>query len=247
MAKSTDEPGTGVRDWKKEIAAAAKKVAEAERPDQSFISLKGGIMTYQDEPVKNNKLNCIIIAASFARTCFDRPYDPSDKEPPNCFSNGFDADTMVPHPNVIQPFADVCNEAACGMAEFGSALQGQGPRCKTRRKLIIMPEGGLANPAKAELATLACPPTSGKNYSGYVSRVAATGLPPWAVITEIKCQPHPKRQFETVFELIGKIDDDMQLAGIHPRIAEAEKMLMQPYTYETPGEKGEEGAENAKY
>ncbi len=171
MAKSEDKPGTEVRDWKKEIAAAAKKVAEAERPDQSFISLKGGIMTYQDEPVKGNKLNCIIVAASFARTCFDRAYDPTDTAPPECFSNGWDAGDMVPHSNVVEPFAEVCNEKACEMAVFGSALQGNGPRCKTRRKLVIMPEGGLVKPEKAELAIIACPPTSGKNYSGYVSKV----------------------------------------------------------------------------
>lgn len=241
-----EETGTEIRDWKKDAQAAAEKVAKTERTGDNFISLKGGVMTYMDEPISDNKIECVVLAASFARTCFMRPYDPDDNDPPECFANAMDQADLIPHENVKEPFAAVCNEKACEYAVFGSALQGKGPRCKTRRKLIIMPVSGLDNPAEAELAMIACPPTSGKNWSNYASKIAGgIGLPPWGVRTMISCRPDPKRMFVVEFELIGPITDDAAMSGIHARINEAETALLAPYTYDTEPE--EEATGSDKY
>ena len=222
-----------IASWKQDLVAAAEKTAKTERPAESFISLKSGIMTYQDEALPDNKLECVIIAVSFARTCFDRPYDPDDKAPPECFANAIDQVDLIAHENVPNPRAKVCTEKACESAVFGSALVGKGPLCKTRRKLIVMPISGLDNPAEAEMATLACPPTSGKNWSSYASKIAAgSGLPPWGVKTMVTVRPHPKRQFEVTFETTGPIEDEATLAAIHGRINEAETILLQPYVYD---------------
>lgn len=237
VKKKEDEPGTNIVDWKKDMAEAAQKTAKAERPASSVISLQGGIMKYQDEPLDNNVLECIIISASFARTCFQRPYDPDDKAPPECFANAIDQADLLPHENVAEPYAKVCGEKTCEWAVFGTALQGKGPRCKTRRKLIVMPISGLEKPEEAEMATLTVTPTSGQNYSSYAAKVANQGgLPPWAVKTMITVRPHPKKQFEVTFATTGKVEDEKALAGIHSRIAEADSILMTPYTYDAEEE-----------
>ena len=226
---------TEIASWKSDLEAAATKIAKNERNDDNgFISLKSGIMTYQDNPIRDNKLEVVVVAASFARSCFMRPYDADDKAPPECFSNAIDAVDLAPHENVPTPFATVCNEKSCEWAVFGSALQGAGPRCKTRRKLMVMPVSGLDNPIEADIATLALPPTSIKNWSSYANKIASgAGLPPWGVKTMITVRPHPKKQFEVTFESTGPIEGDTTLSAIHSRIAEAETTLLQPYTYDT--------------
>ncbi len=222
-----------IADWKKDLQIAAEKVAKAERPAESFISLKGGVMTYQDTAIPNNELECVVVASSFARTCFERPYDPDDNGPPECFANAIDQVDLVPHENVPEPKAGLCTEKACDAAVFGTALQGKGPLCKTRRKLIVMPVSGLADPAEAEIATLSIPPTSSKNWGNYAGKVASSsGLPPWGVKTLVKVRPDPKRQFVVEFSAVEPIEDEATLAGIHGRIAEAEAILLSPYTYE---------------
>jgi len=241
--------GKEIANWKEDMQKAAVKTAKDERPAESYISLKGGVMTYQDNALPDNKVEVVIIASSYARACFNRPYDADDNDPPECFANAIDKKDLVPHPNVPTPFAEVCSEKLCPMAEFGSALQGKGPRCKTRRKLIVMPVSGLDNPAEAEFATIAVPPTSGKNYSNYAAKIASSeGLPPWAVKTMITCKPHAKNSFEVVFEATGKVTDEKALAGIHARIQEAETILLQPYEYDQVPEAGtKEDDKPAKY
>jgi len=237
-----------IASWKQDLAAAATKVAKTERSDDSFISLKSGIMTYQDNAIRDNKLEVVVVATSFARSCFMRPYDADDKAPPECFANAIDAADLVAHENVVAPFATACNEKACEWAVFGSALQGAGPRCKTRRKLMVMPVSGLDNPAEAEIATLALPPTSIKNWSSYANKIASgAGLPPWGVKTMITVKPHAKKQFEVTFETTGPVGDEATLAGIHSRITEAEASLLQPYTYDSPEDAAPVAKSSSKY
>ena len=236
-----------VADWKSALAADAEKVAKEERPGNSVISLKSGIMTYQDQPIPDNKLECVVIATSYARTWFDRPYDPDDVSPPECFANALEQAELIPHINVSQPPSAVCSEKACEYAVFGSAKQGNGPACKTRRKLMVMPVSGLENPAEAEMAVIAAPPTSGKNWATYANRIASgSGLPPWAVTTTIVVKPHPKKQFEVTFEAGAPITDEATLAALHGRIAEAEAILLTPYTYEAEAPAEEAPAKKSK-
>ncbi len=240
MSKSKDIVG-----WKSALTADAKKTAEAERPTSSYISLKGGVMTYQDEPIKDNKLEVVIIANATERTFYDRPYDADDTDPPDCFAQGLEKGFLKPHANVPDPQDSKCDN--CPMAEFGSAAVGKGPACKTRRKLMVMTVGGLEDPAGAELATIAMPPTSVKNYSAYANKVASSlGVPTWGVKTMITVKPHPKRLFEVTFECTGPVEGDNALAGIHSRIPAAEQALMTPYTYDEE-EKEETASGSSKY
>ena len=218
--------------WKAALAADAKKVTDTEGGGGGYISIKAGQMTYQDEPIKDNKLDCVVLASSVVRTFYDRPYDPDDTGPPDCFAISLEAGgRMSPHENVPSPQSDNCKD--CPLAEFGSAKVGKGPACKTRRRLMVMPVDGLGDPAEAEIATITIPPTSTKNYSSYANKVAtATGLPPWAVKTTISTAPHPKKMFEVSFKPLGPIEGDEALSGIHARIDEANAAITEPYTYD---------------
>ena len=231
--------------WKQALATDAKKTAEQESSGASYISLRGGAMTYKDEQIKDNKLECIVVANITERTMYDRPYDPDDQGPPDCYAQGLDKGSLKPADNVPKPFSDKCD--GCPMAEFGTARVGKGPACKTRRKLMLMPVSGLDNPEDAELATMAIPPTSVKNFSDYAGKVASkTSLPPWAVKTMISVNPHPKKQFEVSFDAVSPIEEDKQLAGIHGLIEQAEKDLMRPYIYETEDNEGGDDAPTIK-
>jgi len=219
--------------WKDALAADAAKTAKEERPSNSFISLKSGVMMYQEQMVPGNMIDCVIIAHAHERTFYDRPYNADDKAPPECFAQGLDGNDLTPHENVAEPMADKCK--TCPMAEFGTARQGAGPACKTYRKLAIVPisalnaEGGVAD---AEMAVMRIPPTSVKNFSTYANKIASgSGLPPWAVATRILVKPHPKKQFEVTFEALEPVGSDEMLGQIHGRIEAAESVIMTPYDY----------------
>jgi len=227
--------------WKEQMALDAQRVAKQERPASSFISLKSGVMTYQDEQIKDNILECIVIALCTERTYYDKPYDPDSIFPPRCFAQGLDPTGLIPHDNIVEPINPTCN--GCEKAEFGTALQGKGPACKTYRKLMIMTSDHLKKDdiEEAEIAVIRIPPTSVKNWSNYANKIASSvGVPPWAVITKIIVKPHPKKQFEVTFEAVGNIEGDDVLSQIHARIEGAEAGLLTPYTYDTDEEKTED-------
>ena len=106
-------------DWKSALVADAKKTQVAESTGGNFISLKGGRMTYQEQTVPNDQLECIVVANVHERTMYDRPYDPDDTGPPDCFAQATDAGDLVPHPNVPNPVHPTCR--GCPKAEFGNA------------------------------------------------------------------------------------------------------------------------------
>jgi hypothetical protein len=227
MSKSKE-----VANWQSALAAEAKQVAEVETTSGGYISLKGGCMTYKDEAVAGNALDVIVVANVTERSYYDRPYDPDDQGPPTCFAQAVEVADLAPHSNVPTPANDTCK--GCPKAEFGTALQGKGPACKTRRKLAVMPVSALQDGiADAEIATMAVPPTSVGNFQKYIAKMATTlGLPPWAFSTTVSCAPHPKKQFEVSFAQIAPVAGDEYLGAIHARIEEATKGLMRPYEYD---------------
>ena len=230
--------------WKEQMALDAQRVQKQERPASSFISLKSGVMTYQDEQIKDNVLECMVVAFCTEHVHYDKPYDPDSIEPPRCFAQSLEPAGMVPHTNVIDPINDVCYK--CPLAEFGTAMQGKGPACKTYRKLMIMTSDNLKKETMedAELAVIRIPPTSVKNWSTYANKIATTvGVPPWAVVTKIIVKPHPKKQFEVTFEHVADIKNDEALSQIHLRIEDADKGLLVPYTYDKEEESTEENSD----
>lgn len=223
-----------VKDWKKEMAEQAKAEAtNASGGGVGYISLKGGIMMYQEQQIPDNTLSCIVVANVAERTMYDRPYDPEDKDPPECFALGADPRSLLPHSNVHEPIHPTCK--GCPKAEFGTARQGKGPACKTYRKLLVMPFSAsmtAEDVEAADVAVLKVSPTSVANWNKYATRVAGTGVPTWGVVTDILVKPHPKKQFEISFSTPSPVIDADQVRAIAGRTAQGITELMRPYEYE---------------
>ena len=220
-----------VANWKAALQEAAKQQAKQEEVSGiKYISLAGGCMTIGDDMVPNNTMDVIVLADITERTMYDRPYSPDDNAPPDCFALGPDPKRLAPHDNVPTPISKAC--AKCPKAEFGTAIQGRGPACKTRRRLIVMP--ATDNPeavGEADLALLKVPPTSVVNWSKYVTKVANKGVPTWAVATTVKAGPHPKKQIEVTFAPSKQLSDAM-MATVYERLEEAASAANKPFTYD---------------
>jgi hypothetical protein len=207
-----------VVNWKEQLAAEAKAVASREQPAVSQISLRGGQMTFMGEPIPGNILETVVLAASFERNYYNRPFDPEDKSPPDCYAKALAEPDLVPMGS--KPEAESC--AACPLSEFGSAPVGGGQACKMRRKLVLTPPDG-----GEQLAFISTPPTSNRNWMAYSNKVATgLSLPFWAVVTRIKCVPH-KTWYMLEFEVVKPVEEDV-LPGLHGMIARAEELLLQP-------------------
>lgn len=209
------------------LAEQAKQAAAAERPSISKISLKSGVISYGGNPVKDNRLDVIILAATYRNTFYKGRYDPNNIQNPNCFSLSESDEGMTPDDVVSEPIHPTCD--GCPNREWGSDLNGgRGKACKETRRLVLLPasvldsEDPVAAIKVSELAILDVPVTSVKNYSQYVNILASSiGLPAWAAVTEISAKPDPKTQFKVEFRGIKPAGDDAILDALEARKAEA--------------------------
>lgn len=224
-----------VTNWQEKLAADAKQIAAQERPAASRISLKGGIMTYMNQPVRGNSLEVIILGGIVEHAYYPGRYDPNKIEAPDCFAfgTGEEGEDMAPHEKSYKPQATTCAE--CPLFQWGSDANSpskKGKACKERRKLVFMPADAIkegSNIAKAELATVDTPVTSvavWKNYVNYLSNTEAR--PPWAVVTKLSLVPDPRTQIKLVFEHLFNIGDS-SLGALHSRIPAAVELLQVPY------------------
>lgn len=220
-------------DWKAALAKQVQKVqVDADSGDKKYISLKGGRMTLGDKPIPNDELECIVLANGVERAWFARPYSPDDKNPPDCYS----LDGHKPADNVPAPPSSQC--AGCPMAEFGTALQGKGPACKTKLRLCVAPAPTDLKPEHlgdgTELATMKVSPTSVVNFSGkegYEQELAKDGQAPWSVVTKIMVRPHPKKLNEVTFKKVRNLEKEELLAASFKQVDRAVKEISTAWNY----------------
>jgi hypothetical protein len=226
------------------LAGQAKDAAAKERPSVSKVSLKSGMVSVGGSPCKDNKLEGIILVATYRNTFYKGRYDPNNISNPNCFAFSEVDDDLAPHINVSTPVSPTCD--ACPNAEWGSDPGGgRGKACKQTRRLVLMPATVLdaASPVDAiktaELAILDVPVTSVKNYSQYVNVLAASiGLPMWACVTEMWTQPDAKTQFKLNFKGIKAVPSDDILDALEVRKNEALRIGL--LGYDTSNDEEEE-------
>ncbi len=210
-------------------------VATAEIPAQggSFISTKGGVLTFGDEVMPGQQVCVIILDAILENTAYADKYDPDQKAPPICYAFGrlSEQKEMAPDPSMeafpdyFVPQAESC--AVCPMNEYGSADTGRGKACQNRARLALIP-AGFFTPKRgsrdfalelftdaehfktADVAYLKLPVLSVKNYFKFVSDVAASHRrPPHGVIARVFLEPDPKSQFKVCFEMIEEVSDEL--------------------------------------
>ena len=212
-----------------QLAAMAMETVKAEQTGAAFLSTKSGVLTYRGNPVTDNKLSCVILAAPVERLYYDQRYDPTKIVGPKCFAIAQVATGMGPAKNVESPEHSTCE--GCPKNEWGSATNGgKGKACRETRRLLVIPADSIGSPeavAVAEVAALRPPVTSLKNYATYVQTIAATlKRPPLAVVTEIAVVSDAKTQFKVVFNMVKAIDDMAIIQAIMKRAAgEVEKAI----------------------
>lgn len=226
-------------DLLEQLAQDAKASAALERPSIGNISLRAGMLSYEGEPVKGNKLKVVILAVGHLHTFYSTPWDPDNPANPDCFALSEDGNDMAPHEAVLQPFSDKC--ATCPKFQWGTATRdgkpSKGKACSETRRLVLLPESALESVediAAAELAMVKLPVTSVKVWANYINSLAATiSMPHYAVVTELSTQPDIKSQFKVVLTPVDKINDPDILRAIMAKRTEARLAAMVPFSANT--------------
>jgi hypothetical protein len=212
---------------------ATKAAAEIPATGGTFLSTKGGILTFGEEKMPGNQVCVIVLDAILENTAYEGKYGPDSKQPPRCYAFGRldEQKEMAPHPSMdafpdyFVPQSESC--ATCPLNEYGSAETGRGKACKNRARLAILPAGYympkrnskdmdleiFTDPAHfktADIAQLKLPVLSVKNYFKFVSDVAATHRrPPHGVIARVFIEPDEKAQFKVCFEMLEVVPNEI--------------------------------------
>lgn len=236
-------------DWDEQMKADARLASKMEENTATgqFFSLKAGVLSWNDSPLVNNEMACVVVDSILENVTYDEGYDEDQRSPPVCFAFGRakgdeEKVIMMPHADVVargQQINDTCD--GCERNKFGTAEKGRGKACSNRRRLALIPIGKLDNngrftPEKhaknveeASMGFLKLPVMSVKNWSAYVKQLSgATGRPPYGVVTKVKVIPDSKSQFRVTFEALQEIPRDLGPAVLK-RVKEAQAAIMQPY------------------
>ena len=233
-----------VANWDEELAkqAAAAAQTEASTATGNFFSLKGGILAWNDSPMKNNEMAVIILDSVLENVYYGSDYDADEPKGPLCFAFGREEKDMAPHADVVEAGteqSETCH--GCPMNEFGTADKGKGKACRNVRRMGLIPAGTFAKDGTfepeededayrdAQLGFLKLPVTSVKGYAAYVKTLAASlKRPPLGVFTKITVVPDAKSQFRVTFEALGNVPNEL-MAAIMARKPEAVSTIDSPY------------------
>lgn len=222
-----------------QLAEEGKQAASQERPSVSRIGLKSGILSYNGEQVKGNKLRVVTLLSTAINTYYTTGFDPDNPSSPTCYalSTMEDSDNMVPHPDIAHPVSPTC--ATCPNMKWGSDIdkdgkQRRGKACKEARRIVMLPVDALESVEdvkSAELAMMKLPVTSVKAWGGFVNGLSATvNLPPHAVVTELTTVPDLKTQFKVVLTPVARIANKDILEAVKSRMEMAALVASQPYS-----------------
>lgn len=228
--------------WNEDLAKMAAEYAdqEANTGGGQFVSTRGGVLSFGDQPFPNNEMAAIIVDSILTNVYYEGDYDPETPQTPSCYAFGRDEKTLAPHDDAEVKQADGCE--ACPQNVFGSALKGRGKACTNRRRLGLISAGDLdpktgeftavteeAQLAKAQVAYLMLSPMSLNAFGSYVKELKAKlNRPPFAVFTKVSLVPDPKAQFKVVYECLGPVPDEL-LSACFARNKEVREVIAFPF------------------
>ncbi len=236
MAKAASKSSSkALVPWEQKFAGYAQKAREQVKTIGGGvgISFGRGNINVGGLPVKDGKLECVIIGSCALNAWYEADYDKDDKQPPECYAFALvsgDPD-MSPHEKAEKPQHDDC--ATCPKNQFGTAKRGNGKACANRIRLAIITakeaEDADDIPA-AQLAVGSISPTNLKRWAAYVKLLSEEyGRSPEFVVTEISSYDDPDIQIRVEFRMIEKIDDPKILTAIEKRMEKVQEALQQPY------------------
>lgn len=212
------KPSTALVPWEQEMKDRAARAAKTEvvRGGIKKISMAGGILKVDDEPVEGNSLDVVVLAFAYENQYYKTAYNPNALTVPACYAfsdpdaSGDVESAMAPNPEAEEPQGDDDGKCeGCWANQMGSADIGRGKACKNIRRLIVVTPDALESAeamAEAEMRMVNVPVMSAKLWSKYVHKLDELGRPPEGVITTIAPVPDPKSQFLVTFALSEMIE-----------------------------------------
>lgn len=252
---SAVKKSTAVASYVDRMAALAKEATKTEESvsSGSFISFKGGRLSYQGNQIKGDELDIVVVDHILENCYYPGNYDSDNPAPPTCYAFGREESEMAPHPNVKEPQASKCSE--CEWNKFGTADNGKGKACKNTRRLAVIPADAAESAEKvmaAEVAFVKVPVTSVKGWASYVRALSAMdNIPPLGAVTTLGVVPDPKSQFKATFQKSNLVDPEIIPALLDRHDAMTEEIMF-PYPEASeeevkPKAKGRAPARKGKY
>ena len=198
--------------FESELAKLADQGVKAERSTAgaSFMSTKGGVLSYREVPIAGNSIEVVIIASPIERLYYADRYDPTKISGPACFGIAALGTGMAP--SSVSPSIQNATCQGCPKDEWGSAANGgRGKACRETRRILMVTADSIPTPESvitAEVAALRPPVTSLKGFATYLQTIAA-GMrrPLCGVVTQISVVPDPKNQFRVEFKFINALEN----------------------------------------
>ncbi len=261
MAKAkTAKPAKGgaLVKWDQELEKYAAKASASEKVGGgNFVSLRAGQMKIGGNPVKDNRMEVVILGAIMENAWYKGKFDAESVQSPHCFALSSDIldgedhdDEMVPHANSADPQHEAC--FGCPKNEWESG-NGKGKACGNKRRLAIISADKLSQDSikDGDVIFLKVPVTSVRGYGSYVKSLSNTQRrPPFGMITEISVVPDNKNQFRVAFSPVEPIDNKLMGAIMEKRKAVVETISF-PYQKASddvkPAGKGKTTAKKKKY
>ncbi len=216
--KVAKSKGTALINVEQELLAQASIARAVEESVQTgqFFGTRGGILTFNGAPIKDNKMQVIIVDHILANMYYPEKFNSKDPKPPVCYAFGRNDKELAPHEKSGDKQHEQCQ--GCPQNEWGTADTGVGKACKNSRRLACISASALDKPDSipdAPAAYLGVPVTSIKGWAGYVRQVADTfGVPPLGVVTEVSLVPDAKDQFKMVFRCVERVNDKKALTHL---------------------------------
>jgi len=215
--------------WQQQLAQHAKtgKVPKEKALIGDYISIKGGKFSLGGA-VLGRELDCVIVGYVLEKVYYDNDYVEGAKTSPACFAIGYSEDELTPDsisPNLQGGDEGMC--AGCEFNEWGSG-RGEGKACADKRRLALVVEG---ESGKVELKILNIPPTSLKNWKGFVNTVETQGLHVMQCAVNIHFdEEHVGSGIPPIiFDFVNEITNEKTLQAMANTLDEATKLLEQPY------------------
>jgi len=225
---------TAVISVEQELADQAKNAALLERPVGGAISFRGGQISWQGNPIPGNRLPCVVLGTVFENRWYHTPFNAEQPATPACFAISKVEEELGPHEDAEKPQGKDGKCDGCPKNAWGSDPRpgSRGKACAQTRRLVLMPAnalGSIQDIQKSEIAIAKLPVTSVRYWSAYVNQLSGTvQRPPYAVVTEIYTEPHPKHQFHVHFTMAKPVSNDL-IGALHEKIVLAEAFLLAPY------------------
>jgi len=232
------QPGTALMTWKEKMAVVTAQAKATEAPKTGFLSLKGGQISYGDDPIPGNKINVIVLDSMIENYHYGKAYD-GKPSIPICYAFGRDEIDLKPHPDCEKPQNPQCGtpdtEGCCPLNEWGSSPTGsRGKACSNSRRIALISADALKSGPdgvrKAGILQVKVPVTSVISFSKFVNQcVNALDVAPFGVVVEMSTKPDPSKMFTLNWKVVEQIVGDELLEALYTKHLQAANLLSQPY------------------